>query len=66
MSADQLPCARCGRLLWWSREAWAVAPWLVDSDNHTTCPAPWWRRLLLLAEPHTLSRTAILAERSSP
>lgn len=41
-------CARCGRLLWWSPEAQ-----LIDSRGKTRCPAPLWRRLLVV-EQHTI------------
>jgi len=41
-------CDRCGRLLWWSPEAW-----LIDSRGQTRCPTPWWRRLLVV-EQHTI------------
>lgn len=35
-------CSRCGQMLWRSPDDW------IDSRGRTRCPAPWWRRLILL------------------
>ena len=45
-------CSRCGQLVWQSPDAW-----LIDSHGQTRCPAPWWRRMILL-DPHTVEPPA--------
>lgn len=40
-------CSRCGQLVWSRRDR------LIDSRGRMRCPAPWWRRLLVV-DPHTV------------